>query len=86
MEFAEPRWEFFEHGGWKPMSPQINAALLNFKGEAVAIPIEHCVNVRRVYDIIAKRQYRQYYEEESNTWVTTASKEIRLVYVVAPSA
>ena len=55
-----------------------------FNGEAVAIGVEHSTNVRRVYDIDAKRQHRQYYEQESDTWITTASKDIRLVYVAAP--
>ena len=73
METAIPQWEYKEHGGWKAMSPQVNGILRNFQGEAVAIPVEHCVNVRRVYDDIGtKRQHRQYYdEEESNTWVNT---------------
>ena len=64
METAKPQWEYKEHGGWKAMSPQVNGILLNFQGEAVAIPVEHCVNVRRVYDDIdTKRQHRQYYDE-----------------------
>ena len=84
VETAKPQWEFKEHGGWKAMSPQVNGILLNFQGEAVAILVEHCTNVRRVYDIDPKRQHRQYYEQESGTWITTASKDIRLVYVAAP--
>ena len=86
MEFAEPRWEFFEHGGWKPMSPQINAALLNFKGEAVAILIEFSSKERRVYDIDTQMQHRQYHCSESNEWITVATKPIRLIYVVSPTA
>ena len=63
------------------MSPQVNDMLNKFNGEAVAIAVEHCTTVRRVYDIDAKRQHRQYYEQESDTWITTASKDIRLVYI-----
>ena len=81
METAIPQWEYKGYGGWKPMSPQVNDMLNKFNGEAVAIGVEHCTNVRRVYDIDAKRQHRQYYEQESDTWITTASKDIRLVYI-----
>jgi len=65
------------------MSPHVNAALLNFVGEALAIPIEGCVNERRVYDILAKMQHRQWYNVETTEWITTASKKIRKIYIPA---
>ena len=67
METAIPQWEYKEHGGWKQMSPHVNDMLNNFNGEAVAIEVEHSTNVRRVYDINALRQHRQYHEQESNS-------------------
>ena len=63
------------------MSQHDNAILLNFVGVAVAIPIEGVIGQRRVYDILAKMQHRQWYNEETNEWINIAPKAIRLVYI-----
>ena len=80
-ENLQPCWEFQEYHAWKPMSPHVNAVLLNFVGEAVAIQIEERPRQRRLYDILAKMQHRQWYSDEANERITVSSKAIRKVYI-----